>query len=164
MMRRMPLSSAQTACLVALSSLAVVLAAPVRADDAGTNIEFLAIVKGRCIRLTVDGEDLTASCGPGLIVVGYRTRRVLYMANSGETGIGFSGETEQVPQFGAPELKVTVLNIAGERHDARGRCTIKGDPAKDARFTCEARTADGDHRAEVVVEATEPPDVQKSSS
>jgi hypothetical protein len=170
MMRRMILRSAPTACLVAISTLAMVLAAPAQADDepasagADTPIQFLATVKGRCIRLTVDGEDLTSSCGPGLIVVGYKTRRVMYMANSGETPIAFSGETEQVPQFGAPELKVTVLNIDGERHDARGRCTVKGDPAKKARFTCEARTAVGDHRAEVVVEATEPPHVQKSSS
>lgn len=126
-----------------------------------SGVRFIANVKGRCTSALVNGRDVTATCKPGLVNVGYKTSRLLFLFFL-EDMVGFSGEAERPPDFGHSTLDVTVLTLGPEKRvPAKGQCRVAGVPAEKATFTCEAATLDGSYRAAVTVESEGPPTLTK---
>jgi hypothetical protein len=124
----------------AFPTLAAEENAPVPAKG-GSPFTFFANRKGTCRYAELDGKDVTSSCKPGLVNIGYKNSRLLYMFFV-EGPVVFSGEGLQPPDVSTTSLAVSVLSFGpDDRRTASGHCFVDGDPAGQATFVCEATLA-----------------------
>jgi hypothetical protein len=100
-------------------------------------INYIANIGGACKVAEVGGRDQLAQCKGNLVNVGYKTGRVMFLFTAGGP-FAFSGDHDRQPSPDNYELDVTNVNVNQRRIQAKGRCSMKGDPAISATYTCEA--------------------------
>lgn len=135
-------------------ALPIVLATASCVPSAATEIVDTQATDGKCERLIIATEDLTAECGTALALLGYSDGRVAVSAGTGGQAFFGLGEPERMLLLigtGKPWLDFDISSIvisAAEGAatpsivDASGACTY-ADAAPGRLISCEARDSQG---------------------
>lgn len=122
------------------------------AAHAENPLKGLMLLKGRCMRLVIRGQDATRICNPALMNTEYADGRTgFYFTAQKDTVVTFSGMgPEQITLRAGTivqPIDMIITNIAGRVDKVRavGRCRF-GNPYKgSALIACEADTANGSY-------------------
>lgn len=106
-------------------------------DDLSSQIQYIANIKGKCLSAMIGGKELTSIVPGGLVNVGFKTGRVMFLFGAGKPVV-FSGETDRQPNPENYELDVSAVTFDQCRYQASGKCTMHGNPNTSAIYTCEA--------------------------